>query len=127
MIAASKESPGSGSWYMSPWRSEQLRSAVRARFARHVQHLAREIDADRVFDARRQDLQHAARPSADVEQLSRVGERQQLQQRALDLDLIDMEGADASPLRGIGAEIGGCLLGAGALDLGQALMVEEGN
>ena len=66
---------------------------------RDRQHLARLVDAERVLDARRQDLQHAAGAGADVEKIARIGGGDDLDEGRLDLALIDVERADAMPLR----------------------------
>ena len=55
----------------------------------------------------------------------RRGGGDDLGQRRLDLALVDVERADAVPLRGIFAEIGGGELGALALDRGQPLQIER--
>ena len=44
---------------------------------RHRQHLAGEIDADRVLDARAEQLEHSAGTGADVEEIADAVRRQQ--------------------------------------------------
>ncbi len=93
--------------------------------ARDRQHLARLIDAEGLRDARAQNLDHAAGAGADIEQILRCFRGNDLDQRRLDLALVDVERADAVPMRGVFAEIGRGKLGALALDRGQPLEIER--
>ena len=93
--------------------------------AGHGEHLARLVDPQRMSDARAENLDHAAGPGADIEQILRRGGRDDLGQRRLDLALVDVERADLVPLRGIVAEIGGGEFGALALDRGQPLQIKR--
>ncbi len=93
--------------------------------ARHGEHLARQIDAERALDARRHHFEHAPGAGADVEQVVDRLVGQELDQRRLDLALADMERADAVPVLRVGAEIG---FGRGAplpLHLVEPLAVER--
>ena len=83
---------------------------------RDRQHFARLVDAERMVDARRQNLQHAAGAGADVEKIAGIGGGDDLDEGRLDLALIDVERADAVPLVGIFAEIGAREFGALPLD-----------
>src|SRR5207302_4148541 len=62
---------------------------------------------------------------ADIEQILRPGGGDDLGERRLDLALVDVERADAVPLHGIFAEIGGGGFGALTLDCGKPLEVER--
>ena len=92
---------------------------------RHRQHLARLVDAERLFDARRQNLEHAAGTGADVEQIARVGAGDDVDERRLDLALVDIERADAMPIGGVLTKIGGGEVGALPLDRAKPLQVER--
>ncbi len=92
--------------------------------ARHRQHLARQIDTDGTLDLGPEDLEHAPRTGADIEEVAQPFRREQRLQRPLDLALGDVERADAVPLRRVGAEISRRLGGALMLDGGEALAIE---
>ena len=89
------------------------------------QHLARLVDAERVLDARRQNLEHAAGAGADIEQIARIGGGDDLDQRRLDLALVDIERADAVPLVGIVAEIGAASSARWRLIAAEPLQIER--
>ena len=76
-------------------------------------------------DPRRQNFEDAAGAGADIEQIARRGGGDDLDQRRLDLALIDIKRADAVPIGRVFAEIGGGALGALALDRGQPLQIER--
>src|SRR5260221_5145622 len=78
-----------------------------------------------MFGARRQDLEHPSGAGADIEQLARLARGHEVEERPLDLALIDIERADLSPLRGIGAEIGRGRFGARPLDLIEPLSIQR--
>ena len=63
-------------------------------------------------------------PVLDVEQIARIGRRDDLDECCLDLALIDVERADAMPLVGIFAEIGARDIGALPLNRAQPLKIE---
>src|SRR5271167_3201343 len=77
-----------------------------------------------MFDPRRKDLEHSSGSSADVEQIARVGRGDDPDQRRLDLALVDIEGTDPMPLRGILAEIRAGEIGALLLDCAEPLEIE---
>ncbi len=91
--------------------------------ARDGQHLARQIDADGALRPLAQKPQHASGAGADVEQVADAGLRHHRQERSLDFAIVDMQRADLVPLRGVGAEIGGGGLGAGAAHPLEAVQV----
>ena len=72
----------------------------------HGQHLAGLIDTECVLYARRQNFEHATGSGADIEEIARIGRGDDLDERRLDLALIDVKRADAVPPVGIFAEIG---------------------
>src|SRR5580658_5379100 len=77
-----------------------------------------------MLDPRRQDLEHSRGSSADVEQIARVGRGDDLHERRLDLALVDIEGTDPMPLRGVLAEIRAGEIGALLLDRAEPLEIE---
>src|SRR6185437_14900634 len=78
-----------------------------------------------MLGARRKYLEHPPGAGADIEDLARLAGRHEIEERALDLALVDIERADLTPLRGIRAEIGGSRFGARPLDLVEPLAVED--
>jgi hypothetical protein len=57
---------------------------------RYRKHLARLVDPERALDPGRQDFEHPPRSGANVEQIARVGGVDDVDQRSLDLALVDI-------------------------------------
>ena len=89
------------------------------------EHLARLIDAQRVGDPRPEQLEHAAGAGADIEQIARRERADDIGEHRLDFGLVDIERADAVPVRRIVAEIRGGQFRALALDRRQPLQIER--
>jgi hypothetical protein len=75
----------------------------RARLARQRQHLARLVDADRLFDLGRQHFEQTAGAGADVEQPTGA-DRKMMGERPFDLAVGDMQRAQFVPALGVVAE-----------------------
>ena len=104
----------------------QFDSPARSMLTRAIrEHLARLIDAQRVGDPRPEQLEHASGAGADVEQVTRRERADDIGEHRLDFGLIDVERADAMPVRGIVAEIRGGQFGALAFDRREALQIER--
>ena len=117
----------SGSWYMSPSRTMLLASPARSRLTRATASISRDWSMPRAcVDPRRRGSRACGRCRCRY-RAGRCGSAAATisVKRRLDLALVDVERADAVPLRGILAEIGGGALGALALDRREPLQVER--
>src|SRR6266478_4497078 len=92
---------------------------------RDGEHLPRLVDPEREFDPRRQNFEHAASAGPDVEQITRAGRIDDLDECRFNFALVDVERANAVPLRGIIAKIGTGEVGALPFDCTQSLEIQS--
>ncbi len=78
------------------------------------QHLRRLVDTDGAFGARRDEFEHPAGARAKIEDGVQRRPADELRNGSFDPLLADMQRAKLVPIRRMGGEIAGCLLGAGA-------------